>query len=374
MNLSDLPKEIISNFKINRFPKTNNRSLLAWSKADEFMVWLLKSNDLLDKSISIYNDSFGYLSCHLLSDKTEIKIDSKSQEKAITQNLEANGLEFNANQFVSLQANPSKETCAIAEVVVLRIPKSLDLFEQYLSQISSNVTKDSVVICSFMTKYFTKGMIELAGKYFEIVEQTKAWKKSRLIVLSKPKTIEVKPLLNEINSDFGVFKQYFGVFSAKNIDYATQFLIQNIELPEETNCVLDLASGNGVLAKQVQSIKPNVEIHLVDDSFLAVESSKLNISGDNVHFHFNDELSEFGYGFFDYIISNPPFHIGHEIDISLPLSLFKQAGKSLKPNGAFQLVFNNHLNYATQLTKFFKEVKETAKNDKFTVLTCRKPV
>jgi 16S rRNA G1207 methylase RsmC len=108
----------------------------------------------------------------------------------------------------------------------------------------------------------------------------------------------------------------------------------------------------------------------MDDSTLAIESSKLNISGDNVHFQLNNELSQFDSDSLDYIISNPPFHVDHEIDISLPLELFKQAARCLKKKGVFQLVFNNHLNYTTHLNRIFKDVKVAAENDKFTVLNC----
>ena len=245
MNFIDLPSNSASKYSIKRYPKTTNRSLLPWSKGDEFTVWFLKNNQLSDKSISIYNDSFGYLTSHLLSNKTEIRISKKNQEKAIQTNLDANDLIYEDRQFLDLNSTND----LTPEIVVLKVPKSLDLFELYLSKINNSVDKNSIVICSFMTKYFTKKMIELAEVYFEDVKQSKAWKKSRLIVLSQPKAIEEKSLINEINSDFGVFKQYYGVFSALHIDYATQFLIQNITIPEGAECILDLASGNGVFGK-----------------------------------------------------------------------------------------------------------------------------
>ena len=301
-----------------------------------------------------------------MTSKTEVRISKRRQEKAIQTNLELNDLVYGDRQFLNLTASSDSK----AEVVVLKVPKSLDLFELYLSEISESVDNNAVVVCSFMTKYFTKKMIELAEFYFEEVKQSKAWKKSRLIVLSKPKAVEKQALINEINSDFGAFKQYYGVFSADHIDYATQFLIENITIPEGAEQVLDLASGNGVLAKVIQDKNPNLEIHLIDDSFLAVESSKLNISGDNVHFYLDNELSHFESNSLDYIISNPPFHVDHEIDISLPLELFKQAARCLKKKGVLQLVFNNHLNYTTHLNRIFKDVKVVAENDKFTILNC----
>ena len=72
------------------------------------------------------------------------------------------------------------------------------------------------------------------------------------------------------------------------------------------------------------------------------------------------------------MVSNPPFHVEHEIDINLPLELFKQVHRCLSDAGTFQLVANNHLNYKTHLVKIFGDVEVTAQNEKFVVYTCSK--
>jgi len=363
----ELPVNIPQDFEIKRYPKTTNKSLKAWSSSDEFAIHFIQLNNLESKSINIYNDGFGYLSCYL-KNSTSI-INTKSQEKAIKFNLSENNQSIEDRGFKLITNTKGN----VIDIALLKIPKSLESFEYYLHNISQTLSDNSIVICSFMTKYFTKGIIEIAEKYFGEITQTKAWKKSRLLILSAPYQLDANELMNEIESEYGVFKQYYGVFSSKNIDYASQFLIQNMTLPSETSIALDLASGNGVLAKQIQNKMPDTEVHLVDDSILAIESSKLNITGDKIKFHLNNELSQFEYNYFDYIISNPPFHIEHEIDISLPIGLFKEVKRHLKVDGSFQLVFNKHLNYKTHLEKLFKEVSVTAENEKFTVLTCKLP-
>ena len=98
----------------------------------------------------------------------------------------------------------------------------------------------------------------------------------------------------------------------------------------------------------------------------------MNLGNDNVVYHHANNLDKINNGQFDYIISNPPFHIEHEIDINLPIELFKQANRCLKNNGVFQLVANIHLNYKTHLTKIFSEVIVDAQNDKFVVYSCKK--
>ncbi|MGB1217455.1 MAG: class I SAM-dependent methyltransferase, partial [Saprospiraceae bacterium] len=152
---------------------------------------------------------------------------------------------------------------------------------------------------------------------------------------------------------------------------ATQFLLEHFSLKKEENKILDLASGNGVIAHHINHLKDNLEIHLMDDSYLAVESSKLNLKGENIHFHYNHSLEEFEDNYFDLIISNPPFHFEHEIDINIPLQLFKEAYQKLKSNGRLVIVANSHLNYGTHLIKIFGKFEVLAKNDKFEVLEAK---
>jgi len=167
-----------------------------------------------------------------------------------------------------------------------------------------------------------------------------------------------------------IYKQYAGVFSSDHIDYATQFLLEHLKLNETDSKILDLASGNGVIAHQIKAQKPDAEVHLLDDSFLAVESSKLNV--EDVSFHWNESLEDFNAKSFDLIVSNPPFHFEYENNIEVSLNLFIQAQRCLKENGRFLLVANQHLNYKTHLDKIFGSCSITAENDKFVVYDCLK--
>jgi len=367
LNLSlDIPQQVEVKYNIQRYPKTNNKSLKPWNKADEFTVDFVNRNQLNQISTLIVNDNFGFLTTHFASSKTTTVYNLKSQYDAILKNLELNQIQFNPNQFIT----PIQQLKNKADLAVLKIPKSVELFELYLQQISKSITQNGIVVCGFMTKYFTPQLIKIAQKYFEDTQQTKAWKKSRLIILSKPTQKAYGSQIRLIKSKYGDFSQYKGVFSSGHIDYATQFLIENTNIPQNTQTVLDLASGNGILAKIVSQKTINAQIHLVDDSFLAIESSKLNLKGKQFKFHHNYNLNDFSDHYFDYIISNPPFHLEHEIDLTLPTNLFKQASRVLKPNGVFELVANRHLIYKPILKQLFNQVEIKAQNSKFIVYRC----
>jgi 16S rRNA G1207 methylase RsmC len=357
------------NLSIVRYPQSDNKSLRAWNTADEYILNYINEHKVDSENIAIYNDRFGFLSSHFIKYSPSIIIDSKSQEKSITANLKSNNLDLKKLKYVTPLGEIQKEI----ELAVIKIPKSMELFRLYLNQLSTILADDAIIICGFMTKYFTKQMLEIANEYFEEVEQSLAWKKSRLLILKKSKSNKEKSIINEIEvSDGKIMQQYFGVFSSNNIDYATQFLIENINLRETDKQVLDLASGNGILAFEIDKRKDDCEIDLVDDSFLAVESSKLNLKGENFNFHFSDNLEEFEENYFDFVISNPPSHFEHETNIEISIKLFNEVKRVLKKDGHFQLVANQHLNYKTHLIKIFNNVEITSENKKFVIYDCVK--
>ncbi|MEX0609280.1 MAG: methyltransferase [Balneolaceae bacterium] len=364
MNIDLLDK----NLTISRYPKTSNKSLQAWNASDELMLEYVEKLDVKSKSIAIYNDRFGFLGCFLSEFKPFVIIDYKSQQKACRLNLEANNLSIPEDQFLSpLAPLPQK-----IDIAFIKIPKSLDLFRLYLYQVSQNLSDEAVVVCGFMTKYFSPQMLSIAEEFFEDVEQSLAKKKSRILILKKKKSAKEISIINTISlgdAETGQksIQQYFGVFSANNIDFATQYLMDQLQVKENEHRVLDLACGNGVLAYAVQANYPNREVHVQDDSILAIESAKLNLDGRLTHFHYDDTLDEFEDEYFDLVVSNPPFHFEYETNIEISLGLFHQVKRCLKPDGRFLCVANQHLNYKTHLEKIFPAVKTVAENNKFVI-------
>jgi len=358
---------------IQRYPKTNNKSLVAWNAADEYLLSYFLKQEYQKPNILLQGDRFGFLACNLHSYKPASVITYKSQEKAIRQNITSNNLNLSESTFISPLDNCKSEI----NIALIKIPKSLGLFRIYLYQLSRIENKELVVLAAFMTKHFSKQMLSIALEFFEEVEQSLAWKKSRILILKKPKAFVENSITSSIKlSEDEEIKQYFGVFAANNIDYATQFLLENISIKESDKRILDLASGNGIIAYNIyQKYNTNKwqqpELHLLDDSFLAVESSKLNLQKENTYFHFDDNMDSFDDEYFDFIITNPPFHFEYEINTEISVGFFKQAKRCLKRDGRFVLVFNRHLPYKVLLRRVFKEVRLIKENSKFVVLECQ---
>lgn len=357
------------NYRIKRYPKSENRSLQAWSAADEHILNYLSERAITPESLAIFHDRFGFLTCLLHEQKPWTILSFKSQEKALRRNLESNTIEVDDARLLE----PLAELPDSVAWGLIRVPKSLDLFRFYLAQLSKSLNEDGEVICSFMTRHFSAQMLEVAGTYFESVEQSRAWKKSRLLILKGKKEVEeMDPLTQVAFSEDISLQQYPGVFSASKVDPATRLLMDNLRIADTDKCVLDLAAGNGVLAYAIRQASPETEIHVLDDAFLAVESAKLNLTDERTFFYTNDTLDDFENQFFDLIVTNPPFHFEHENNIEVAINLFTESVRCLKTGGHFRLVGNRHLNYKTHLARLFKLVKVIAETPKFIIYECLK--
>ncbi len=352
--------------KLTRYPVTQDKSLRAWSSAELLATDYIK--DCSVEKIHLFNDRFGVWNT-LLSEKELTTIWTyASQKKAISLNLTNNRLPAQVIYKTPL------DSLGNVDLALLKIPKSIELFELFLQQIYQASNSTTEVVCCFMTKYFTANILKVAELYFEEVRQTKAWKKARLLLLKKPKlTIVNKDFINSFTYNNRVYHQYYGVFSSNKIDIGTQFLLQNLHIDDSEQEVLDLACGNGVIAKEVSQFKSNIRFTLIDDFNLAIASSKLNLENENAIFYCEDSLKTIKKRFFDLIITNPPFHFEHENNIEVSLNLFKEVALCLKKKGRFVLVANRHLNYKTHLAKLFMSVTLLAQNLKFEVYECKQP-
>ncbi|MGB0850670.1 MAG: class I SAM-dependent methyltransferase, partial [Bacteroidia bacterium] len=208
------------NWPLQRFPKTNNRSLRAWSAADELLLSLGQNEGFENKKLAIAHDTFGAMATALSAYKPLSVVLLKSQLLATKLNFKNNGLDPKNNTW----SHPLKLDVESIDLALIKIPKSAELFELYLSQMHAKMNEDSVALCGFMTRNFTPRWLEIANHYFGDVSQSLAVKKARLLVLRGPKKdVEASQLFHEVPNDLDLkLKQYSGVFSSSKVDVATQ--------------------------------------------------------------------------------------------------------------------------------------------------------
>jgi 16S rRNA G1207 methylase RsmC len=349
---------------LNRDEK--DTKMLPYNQADLLVIDTLEISE--KDHLAIYHDRFGIFSSLFPGKDKKVIINNFSQKQIISENVQLNSTFEDITWGFPLEQLNWQWT-----KVMMRLPKSLDLFELYLQQIHRNSDQSIEIAIGFMTKHFTSRILDIAEKYFTTIEQTRARKKARVILLKDPKNIECySGLIKEWKYNELVLKQYFGVFASNRIDIGTQFLLENFPNNLNKGKVLDLASGNGIIAKYLEYENPNNEYYLMDDSWLAIESSKMNINNPKTQFIWSNslELDEFKTMKFDLIVSNPPFHFEHENTLNIAINLFEGVHKKLTQNGSFIVVANKHLNYRVYLTKIFGVVKNINENSKFVIYQC----
>ncbi len=350
----------------SRFPFEKNPTLKAWNAADEFALHYFLHQGYSAQNPIIYGDRFGFLTFHLNAYSPDFIVVYKSQEDALGQQFNINNSFFNGRSFKLMEDAPMD-----CQTGIIHMPKSIDLFEVYVSHFCTYADPNASLIIGFMTRHFTSHWLTFLSSYFSEVTQTKAQKKARLILC---RGIKKRPTqifsLSSYRFEQHDYDQYPGVFSKNHIDPATLFLLENLSLEQNEKKLLDIGCGNGIIGIALKYRFPWLEVTGVDDNVLAVASAKRNdVDAHWIWDYHMHSLTDEGY---DVIVSNPPFHFEHETDVTMAWQLFEEASRKLRPGGRMILVYNKHLNYPTQLMNYFPLIKILASNQKYEITACWK--
>ena len=347
---------------MQRYPPTSDRSLTVFSSADRLLIEWANEAASRGADIMAVHDRFGAVALSLPGPARSLTT-FHSQETAIR--LNAGGLDAPITRM--LDPVPG------FDLALVRLPKSLALLDLYLRRLCAVARPGAAIAVGFMTRHFTPRLPELADRYAAKVSQSRARQKARLLVLEELRNglIEEEPMTQLSFAD-RTYRQFPGVFSAREVDKATAFLLSNWpEIPPPAT-VLDLACGNGIIGDQLLQRYPAARLSATDDNLLAVESARLNLDPERSTVWFEHTLNPIPAASQDLIVTNPPFHFGHENNIDITLGLFREARDRLRAGGQLVLVANRHLNYATHLQRLFAVVDTVAENEKFVIYRCGK--
>nr|MBA2816393.1 metal-dependent hydrolase [Candidatus Pantoea persica] len=163
------------------------------------------------------------------------------------------------------------------------------------------------------------------------------------------------------------------VFSLASLDIGARFFMQH--LPENIEGeIVDLGCGNGVIGLMVLESNPQAEVHFLDESYMAVASSQLNVEVNRpqdlarCQFRVNNVLSGYPSDRLHTVLCNPPFHQHHAVTDHLAWQMFHDAKRCLQYGGELRIVGNRHLDYHHKLKKLFGNCTLVASNQKFVVL------
>jgi 16S rRNA G1207 methylase RsmC len=347
--------------------------------ADELLLdWLHEqTQDGASGQVAIYHDRTGVLcTCAPASQKAFFS-NNMLHHRQLLENFDRNKLTEPPPNGDLLEAAATP-----AKIILLQVPKSLELFELYLHHIALTAGPDTRVAAAFQTRHFTPKLLEISARYAGEVNQSRAHKKARLLLLTGFKTAPTAALTRQ-TSTYGdvIYEQYAGVFSASHIDYATQFMLDEwatndllAELPAPQT-ILDCGSGNGIIGDYLLGRYPEAHLTAYDVSRMAVASTEYNLTtheyADRATVLLAAAIGEIKEpARFDLIVTNPPFHVEHQTDIGVSLRIFEEATGRLAAGGHLVVVANRHLNYLTHLRRNFDEVLTVAENEKFILYRC----
>jgi 16S rRNA (guanine1207-N2)-methyltransferase len=75
---------------------------------------------------------------------------------------------------------------------------------------------------------------------------------------------------------------------------------------------------------------------------------------------------------FDLVVTNPPFHVGKQTELSVPMQFIEDAWEVLAPGGQLFLVANRTLPYETPIRRRFGNALMVHDGRRFKVLTANK--
>lgn len=169
-----------------------------------------------------------------------------------------------------------------------------------------------------------------------------------------------------------------GVFAADACDKGSLLLIQSLaELPRLRGVGMDLGCGYGILGYEILRTSPDVtHLSCVDSSWAAVLSAKRNLEpwGDKASFHWRDIAGEELSLRADFVVMNPPFHIGQESVPRLGQIFIEKAANCLSQVGVLTLVANRTLPYEGVLAAHFQKWNKWKEINGFKILRAERPL
>jgi 16S rRNA (guanine1207-N2)-methyltransferase len=157
-----------------------------------------------------------------------------------------------------------------------------------------------------------------------------------------------------------------GVFAWDRLDAGSQLLAAH--LPAFSGIGADLGAGIGYLSDVALKASPAItRLDLIEAEARALDLARLNLDDPRATFHWLDATQALP-DRYDFLISNPPFHIDRADRHDLGQAFIRSAAAALKPGGQFWMVANRHLPYEETMKAAFKRIDAVASNDRFKVL------
>ncbi|MBL5766539.1 16S rRNA methyltransferase [Heyndrickxia sporothermodurans] len=170
------------------------------------------------------------------------------------------------------------------------------------------------------------------------------------------------------------FKTDQGVFSKKEVDFGSRFLIDVFDMPDITGPILDVGCGYGPIGLAIAKMSVNRTVHMIDVNQralnLATENAKSN-SITNVEIYESDRFENVKETEFAAIVTNPPIRAGKNVVHDILTNSYKH----LKAGGELWVVIQKKQGAPSakaKLEEIFEEVEVVGKNKGYYILKAKK--
>lgn len=359
----------LASLTLKRWPRRRHELLRAWDGADMLLLDACVER-APGSQVLVVNDGCGALalSLHVAGHAVTSSGDSWLAWRAMTRNAEDNHIDPAGVAW----RWPQHAADGQATTVLLRVPKSLALFEYQLSRLHQDAQPGAEVLVGAMDKHAPPGLQSLLERYLDQVTRDDGRRKAhvwrgRVRVVSgsealRDTVVDVPELGMALHNAPGVFSQH-------QLDPGARLLLQHIP-SGITGPIADLGCGNGVIGLRAAQRNPSAQVWFCDESAQAIASARHNAEQAGVlarcHFHHGNGLDGLQERF-DLVLLNPPFHRGHAVDTGVAEMLFDHARRHLGEGATLRVIGNRHLPYAQSLRRRFGQVEQIATNSKFTV-------
>lgn len=295
--------------------------------------------------------------------------DALSGERALSANAVRFGLEA-AYASYGLDA----ALLAGAQVVLLRLPRSLDALDEIAEAVARWAAPDVRVYAGGMVKHMATTMNDVLRKRFARLDVMHARQKARVLVASGPRPPGEPgwPRTRADEQTHLVIVAHGAAFAGPAVDIGTRLLLSHLDeaMPGARHAI-DLGCGTGVIAVELARRRPRLRVLATDQSAAAVASARATAAAngvaDRVDVVRDDALSAQPDTSAELIVVNPPFHIGAAVHAGIAHKLFADAGRVLRPGGELWAVWNSHLRHRPALERLVGPTRQIARDRTFTV-------
>ncbi|MGP9487068.1 class I SAM-dependent methyltransferase [Glutamicibacter sp. AOP5-A2-7] len=357
---------------LRRWPDIEAENLFAADAADRL---ILDTVTHWPETVAVIGDHYGALALGALASgasRVQVHTDSLTSARAISANLQrlapdwADRLEFRALD----------EVARGATLVLLCLPRGLDVLEEQAAAIAAQCDAHTIVHAGGMLKHMNRTMNELLAKRFAALEVSHARQKARVLTVHTPlpgAPSGAYPLAatHSVNGTEFTLRAGAATFGAQRLDPGTRLLLENLPELSDHATLLDLACGNGSIGVYAALTHRALRVDASDHSASAVASTRLSAAANGLEGRISavqdDGLARHPAASATLVTLNPPFHIGNTVHAGIALKLIDEAARVLAEGGILLCVFNSHLRYRGELARRIGPTEQLARNSTFTV-------